>query len=78
MKNNKDLKVRMSKIKGQIDGIDKMIDSERDSLDIVQQIVAVNSALKKVSIEILKEETAFCVVDSKKFDYLLESLFRLK
>jgi CsoR family transcriptional regulator, copper-sensing transcriptional repressor len=78
MENNKDLKIRISKIKGQIGGIERMIDSNRDSLDIVQQIVAVNSALKKVSVEILKEETSSCVVDSKKFDYLLESLFRLK
>lgn len=78
MKNKEELQNRISKIEGQIKGIQKMIDKGRDSLDIVQQIVAVNSALKKVGIEILKEETATCVNDKKKFETLLESLFRLK
>ncbi len=78
MKNKKDLQNRISKIDGQINGIQKMIDNNRDCLDIVQQVVAVNSALKKVGIEILKDETATCVNDKKKFETLLESLFRLK
>jgi len=55
-----------------------MIDQDRECLEIVQQVVAVNSALKKVGIEILKDETATCVSDKKKFEILLESLFRLK
>jgi len=78
MSKNEELQNRISKIEGQIKGIQKMIDRGRNSLDIVQQIVAVNSALKKVGIEILKEETATCVNDKKKFETLLESLFRLK
>jgi len=76
--NNKDLTNRMSKIKGQIEGIERMIDEDRDSLDIVQQIVAVNSALKKVGIEILKDETSSCVTDKDKFEVLLKNLFKLK
>jgi DNA-binding FrmR family transcriptional regulator len=75
---NKDLKDRISKIKGQIEGVERMIDTNRDSLDIVQQIVAVNSALKGVSIEILKNETKTCVNDKEKFEVLLKNLFKLK
>lgn len=78
MNNKKELQSRISKIDGQINGIQKMIDMNREPLEIVQQIVAVNSALKKVSIEILKGETATCVKDKKKFEYLLDSLFKLK
>jgi DNA-binding FrmR family transcriptional regulator len=66
MNNNTDLQNRISKIKGQIEGVEKMIDTNRDALDIVQQIVAVNSALKKVGIEILKSETSSCVKDKTK------------
>jgi DNA-binding FrmR family transcriptional regulator len=44
----------------------------------VQQVVAVNSALKKVGIEILKDETASCVSDKQKFEVLLKNLFKLK
>jgi DNA-binding FrmR family transcriptional regulator len=76
--NNKDLTNRISKIKGQIEGVERMIEQDRDSLDIVQQIVAVNSALKKVGIEILKNETSTCVTDKEKFEVLLKNLFKLK
>jgi CsoR family transcriptional regulator, copper-sensing transcriptional repressor len=78
MKESRDLKNRMSKIKGQIDGIERMLEENRDSLDIVQQIVAVNSALKRVGIEILKNETETCVSDKEKFEILLKNLFKLK
>jgi DNA-binding FrmR family transcriptional regulator len=75
---NIDLENRISKIKGQIEGIERMMEKNRDSLDIVQQIVAVNSALKRVGIEILKNETKACVSDKEKFDILLKNLFKLK
>jgi DNA-binding FrmR family transcriptional regulator len=78
MKESSDLKNRISKIQGQIDGIERMLEENRDSLDIVQQIVAVNSALKRVGIEILKNETKTCVSDKEKFELLLKNLFKLK
>ena len=78
MKDTTNLKNRISKIKGQVEGIERMIDENRDSVDVVQQVVAVNSALKNLGIEILKDETATCVNDEKKFEVLLKNLFKLK
>jgi DNA-binding FrmR family transcriptional regulator len=78
MKQSRELQNRMSKIKGQIEGVERMLEENRETLDIVQQIVAVNSALKKVGIEILKEETSNCVSDEEKFEVLLKNLFKLK
>jgi DNA-binding FrmR family transcriptional regulator len=78
MNDVQNLKNRIAKIKGQIEGVERMIDEQRDSLDIVQQIVAINSALKKVGIEILKDETSACVTDQQKFEVLLKNLFKLK
>jgi len=78
MKDAENLKNRISKIKGQVEGIERMIDENRDSIDIVQQVVAVNSALKNLGIEILKDETATCVNDKEKFEVLLKNLFKLK
>jgi DNA-binding FrmR family transcriptional regulator len=78
MESREELNKRIAKIKGQVEGIERMINTNRDTLDIVQQIVAVNSALKKVSIELLKSETSTCVTDQKKFEYLLNSIFKLK
>ena len=78
MKNSIDLQNRIARIKGQVEGVERMIDQDRDSLEIVQQVVAANSALKKLGIEILKAETATCVSDKKKFEVLLNNLFKLK
>jgi DNA-binding FrmR family transcriptional regulator len=78
MYSDKELQNRIARIKGQIEGVERMINEQRDSLDIVQQIVAINSALKKVGIEILKEETSDCVTDQQKFEVLLKNLFKLK
>ena len=73
----KDLKSRISKIKGQIEGIDKMLDQERNCLDIVQQISAVDSALKKISMKLLQEEISTCTKDSAKVEKTLNTIFKL-
>jgi DNA-binding FrmR family transcriptional regulator len=74
---HKDLKNRMSKIKGQVEGIDKMLDQEKSCLDIVQQISAVDSALKKVSMKILQEEISTCSQDNAKVEKALNTIFKL-
>ncbi|MGE5628221.1 MAG: metal-sensing transcriptional repressor [Solirubrobacterales bacterium] len=47
--------------KGQIDGIIKMIDDERYCLDISNQIMAVQSLLRKANMLILKQHLDHCV-----------------
>lgn len=77
MESEKDFQKRISRIKGQVEGVERMISEKRDCLDVIQQIAAVRSALAKVGIELLKSETSSCVSDSKQFEKLLNSLFRL-
>ncbi|MDO4778360.1 MAG: metal-sensing transcriptional repressor [Tissierellia bacterium] len=55
---------RLKIISGQIDGIIKMVEEDRYCLDISNQIMAVNSALKSANNEILKSHIEHCVKDS--------------
>ncbi|MGB9813063.1 MAG: metal-sensitive transcriptional regulator [Thermovenabulum sp.] len=59
------LKIRLSRIEGQIKGIEKMIEEGKYCIDVLNQIAAVRAALKKVGIIILKEHTKGCVLNSK-------------
>lgn len=60
------LTARLKKIEGQVRGIQKMVEDERYCIDILVQINAVNSALKKVGMNILKRHTEYCITDSIK------------
>lgn len=50
--------------RGQIDGIIKMIEDERYCVDISNQIIAVQSLLKKANIQILRRHLDHCVKDA--------------
>jgi len=54
-------KRRLSRVKGQLDGIDKMIDDNRYCLDIIFQIRAATSALKSLEKEIMHTHIKSCV-----------------
>ncbi|PIS08766.1 hypothetical protein COT75_04765 [Candidatus Beckwithbacteria bacterium CG10_big_fil_rev_8_21_14_0_10_34_10] len=63
-KNSKDLLNRISRIKGQLLGIEKMIKEERSCLSIIQQIKAVREALGKTAAIILTQES--CQLEKNK------------
>ncbi|MBU5484798.1 metal-sensing transcriptional repressor [Clostridium sp. MSJ-11] len=50
--------------KGQIEGIIKMIEEERYCIDVSNQIIAVQSLLKKANMHILKQHLNHCVKDA--------------
>ncbi len=62
----KDLKVRLNKITGQLNGISKMIEENRYCSDILVQIAAAERALENVGFILLKEHLESCVVDDIK------------
>ncbi len=55
---------RLKKIKGQIDGIEKMIHERRYCVDILTQLKASSSALRSVEGVILKRHLRGCVQDA--------------
>ena len=52
---------RLSRIEGQVRGLAKMVEDDRYCIDIVTQISAVRSALRRAEEEILKDHVAHCV-----------------
>lgn len=57
-----DIKRRLRKTGGQINGIEKMVDEGRYCVDVLQQISAARAALNKVALMILGSHTKSCVV----------------
>ena len=53
---------RLSRIEGQVRGVQGMVDEDRYCIDIVTQITAIQSALDKVALNLLEDHTQHCVI----------------
>lgn len=58
----KNIKARLRRIAGQINGIEKMVEDQRYCVDTLQQIMAARSALNQVALIMLESHTKSCVV----------------
>lgn len=59
---------RLARIEGQIRGVQKMIDEERDCKAILQQLIAIRAAIQAASINFLQEIASDCVLNLNKDD----------
>ena len=57
---------RLASIAGHAQGIKKMVDEDQSCMDIIKQIQAVQSALDKVSENILEDHLNTCVSNAMK------------
>lgn len=57
---------RLKRIRGQVEGVIKMVEDDKYCLDISNQLMAVSSAVKSVNNEILSAHLRSCVADSLK------------
>ncbi|ACB84854.1 metal-sensitive transcriptional regulator [Natranaerobius thermophilus] len=57
----KDLQLRVKTVIGHMKGIEKMIDEDKYCIDIINQISAVQSSLRKISDQILEQHLHSCV-----------------
>lgn len=70
---------RVSRIEGQLRGVRKMIEDERDCVDVIGQVTAVREALNMLGVELLKDEFICRLDKNKKIDEAyLKSLFKMK
>ncbi|SFM19396.1 metal-sensitive transcriptional regulator [Pelosinus propionicus] len=76
-KEKSELKLRLKKIAGQINGIDKMLDDGRYCVDVVQQILAARAALNKVSLIIMESHAKSCMVTAIKENRAEQSIEEL-
>ena len=76
-KEKHDMKQRLKKVAGQINGIDKMVDDGRYCVDIIQQVLAARAALNKVAMLILESHAKSCVLRAVQEDRGEESIGEL-
>jgi DNA-binding FrmR family transcriptional regulator len=82
--NKEQVKNRLRRIRGQIGGIERMVEEERYCIDILTQISAAQAAIDKVALALLDEHTRHCVVGAKtakdreeKTEEMMEAVGRL-
>ncbi len=74
-----DTKTRINRIIGQLKGIERMVNEERDCSDVLQQISAVKKAIDGLSKEIVVSGVCRYVPkeESKKIERMLERAINL-
>ncbi|WP_250447811.1 metal-sensitive transcriptional regulator [Actinotalea sp. C106] len=55
---------RLRRVEGQVRGIARMVDEDTYCIDILTQVSAVTKALEAVSLGLLEDHLAHCVVDA--------------
>jgi DNA-binding FrmR family transcriptional regulator len=55
---------RLSRIEGQVRGIQGMVEDEAYCVDVLTQVAAVTRALESVSLKLLSDHTNHCVRDA--------------
>ena len=61
-----DVRARLSRIEGQVRGIERMVDEDRYCIDILTQVNAVKAAIDKVALILLEDHVEHCVADAVK------------
>jgi CsoR family transcriptional regulator, copper-sensing transcriptional repressor len=54
---------RLARIRGQLDGVGRMIEQERYCIDILAQTAAIRAAIKSLETALLEKHMAHCVRD---------------
>ncbi len=60
----KDVLDRLKRIEGQVRGLHRLVEEDQYCIDILTQISAVNSALKKVAVKLLDDHIGHCVAET--------------
>jgi DNA-binding FrmR family transcriptional regulator len=61
-----DLGKRLRRLEGQVRGVQKMLDEDRDCQEIVQQLAAVRSAAHQASLLLVRSYAAECLMDDSR------------
>lgn len=61
-----ELLARLARVKGQVGGIERMVEQDRYCIDILTQISAIQAALDKVALGLLDGHARTCVVGAQR------------
>jgi DNA-binding FrmR family transcriptional regulator len=59
-----DILGRLGRIEGQVRGLQRLVDEDQYCIDIMTQISAVQSGLRKVAVRLLDDHIRHCVAES--------------
>jgi DNA-binding FrmR family transcriptional regulator len=80
-KNNQPLKARLARIKGQLNGLEQMLESQRDCLEVFNQLAAIKAALNGLGLLIVENETSCLQInkkDQEKFNKIVTRFLKVK
>ena len=69
-----ELQKRLRRIEGQVRGVQKMLDEERDCREIVQQLAAIRSAVQGVGALFMKQYASDCLMGADGSDNATRAL----
>jgi DNA-binding FrmR family transcriptional regulator len=79
-----DIRLRLRRLRGQIDGIERMLDDNRPCVDILTQLSAAQQALRGVGKLVVRNYLERCATrairsgrETEVFDELMEVIFKL-
>jgi DNA-binding FrmR family transcriptional regulator len=77
------IRKRLNRIEGQVRGVNRMLDEDRDCREVVQQLSAVRAAVHQTGLELMRVYAEKCLhdpetgeTDSEVVDYLVTTLGR--
>jgi CsoR family transcriptional regulator, copper-sensing transcriptional repressor len=56
------IKHRLSRIEGQLRGVQKMIDADRDCREILQQLIAIRAGVQSASLSFMQDVARDCLL----------------
>jgi DNA-binding FrmR family transcriptional regulator len=59
------IKNRLSRIEGQLRGVQKMIDTNRDCREILQQLIAIREGIQSASLTFMQEVAKDCLINTE-------------
>jgi DNA-binding FrmR family transcriptional regulator len=75
-----DVRIRLHRVAGQLEGIERMLDDGRECRDVVNQISAANKALEQAGFRLVAAGLRYCVTNPEQAEgegYALEEVQKM-
>jgi CsoR family transcriptional regulator, copper-sensing transcriptional repressor len=77
-----DLQKRLKRIEGQVRGVQKMLDEDRECHEVVQQLAAIKSAVQGATLVFMRDYASDCIMnietdDKERREMLVDDLIGL-
>jgi len=75
---NDPIVTKLNRVKGQLDGITRMYEDDRQCIDVVRQIIAARNSLSSIARDLLTDEASSCSKERRTEDLekILKEIFK--